>query len=208
MSKTTILVSVPRKGHLKYLWFMYRNGLSWTGEGYYGYIRTYRVNKVINYCRQRHFKYTLNGEFSERSTGYRKTFFENNEPFIKNRYFCAYCGRLIRKDKVTVDHLYPVGAAKRNINLQRRLKRNGYETINDVKNLVPACKRCNSSKGKKMGIWILRGRVGRHPCIWVIRHGIRAAVLISLIYYVIKNGYANNILKVLIVAFGLTNGDI
>ena len=201
MSKTTILVSMPYKGHIKYLWFMYCNGLSWTKDGYYGYIRHKKVNKVVEYCKHRHLKYTLNGEFSERSTGYRKAFFENNEPFIKDRYFCAYCGRLIHKNRVTVDHLYPVGEAKRSIKLQQRLKRKGFDNINDIKNLVPACKRCNSRKGKKMGIWILKGIVGRYPCIWIARHFIRIALLIFLVNYIAEADAVIDFLKGLIVLF-------
>ena len=187
---------------MKHLWFMWHNGMSWTGEGYYGYINKRKLNRVIEYCKEQHLQYTLNGEFSERSTGYRKTFFQNNLPFVGERYFCAYCGRLIKKEKVTVDHLYPVGAAKRSMKLQKKLKRMGIDNINDAKNLVPACKHCNSKKGRKMGQWIIRGRIGRHPYIWVVRHSIRIYIIILLAGYFAKTEFAADVFAVFRVAMG------
>lgn len=122
---------------------------------------------------------------TKRSTTYRKTFFKNTHPAIANRYFCTYCGRLLKKKDVTVDHLYPINVAQKSRRLRRKLKRKGITDINDIQNLVPACKKCNSRKGKRMGIWILRGKLGRHKAYWIARYGIRlmafAIIMIMLL---------------------------
>lgn len=191
--KYTITITCPSH-RLKYWWRMFRWNIHWTGAECYGSVNHRKLKIITEYCDRERLKYVINENFSERSTDYRKKFFDNNEPFTKNRYFCAYCGRLIRKDKVTVDHLYPVGAAKRNVRLQRKLKRRGINNINDIKNLVPACKRCNSSKGKKMGAWIIRGRLGRHPWLWVVRHILRAVILMAVAYWLWTSGILQEIM--------------
>jgi hypothetical protein len=172
---------------------MFRWDIHWAGEEYYGSVSHRKLKIITAYCDRERLKYVINGNFSERSSDYRATFFKNNPPFISDKYFCTYCGRLIRKDKVTVDHLYPVGAAKRSVSLQRKLKRRGINNINDVKNLVPACKRCNSNKGKKMGVWIIRGRLGRHPWLWVIRHILRAVIIATVMYWLWTSGILQEI---------------
>jgi hypothetical protein len=43
----------------------------------------------------------------------------------------------------------------------------GIKNINDIENLVAACHHCNSSKGSKMGFWLIRGMLGRHPVFWL-----------------------------------------
>ena len=50
-----------------------------------------------------------------RSSNYRMVFFEENKPAFRNKYYqCAYCGRLLTKDTVTIDHLLPIQKVKRN----------------------------------------------------------------------------------------------
>jgi hypothetical protein len=46
---------------------------------------------------------------------------------------CCYCGSKLTRSGMTIDHLHPVAKGGRN----------------DLANLVPACRSCNSSKGTK-----------------------------------------------------------
>lgn len=67
--------------------------------------------------------------------GYRDTFFKHNEgtrlPFKRGLWWqCVSCGKWFNKSNITVDHRIP--------------KRNG--GTDDIWNLQPMCKSCNSSK--------------------------------------------------------------
>lgn len=111
------------------------------------------------------------------STDYRKRFFERYRPAFGDYYFCSYCGRPVKKDRVTVDHLYPVDRVKTSRSLRRRLEKCGYDSVNDPKNLVPACRSCNSRKGTKTGLWIIAGSLGRIQPLWFVRWPARIAVI-------------------------------
>lgn len=124
--------------------------------------------------------------FSDRSATYRKNFFAVNRPVKQNKYRCVYCGMLFPKSKITVDHLYPVSQAKKSVLLRSYLRMRGYKNINDIKNLVPACEKCNKSKGKKGGIWIIRGTLGRHEKYWRIRKIIYAALFTIAAFLIYK----------------------
>lgn len=101
-----------------------------------------------------------------RSYNYRESFFKSAEPTKK--YRCVYCGKKFPKEKITIDHIYPI--AKANTRRGKKyLKKKGIYNINDEKNLAPSCKHCNSSKGQKAGIWILKAHLGQHECYWKIR---------------------------------------
>lgn len=136
---------------------------------------------VIKFCKRHNLIYKVENEFSVRSTDYRDTFFKTKAPTIGNFYFCSYCGRLVHKDNLTVDHLYPVDKAQKNIRLQKHLQRKGLSSINDIKNLVPACASCNSKKRAKMGLWVVKGEIGRIQKLWYVRHLIRIAVILTLL---------------------------
>lgn len=156
------------------------DGLRWEG-----YVSKTNYNKLVKFCKKNNYKLRLNNNFTNRSTDYRRNFFKNNPPLIKNKYFCAYCGTLINKNEVTIDHLYPVNSTKKSLDLQKRLKRKGFDDINDVKNLVPACYSCNSAKSDKMGAWIIRGQIGRFQLLWIPRHILRLIIIILCFQYMI-----------------------
>ena len=103
---------------------------------------------------------------SLRSLDYRKHYFEGHNGYFEI-YCCSYCGRLLFKKDATVDHIVPVHAAER-MRLVRWLYRREEGGINSAKNLTTACSRCNSAKGSKCGIWLLRGWMGRliYPVLW------------------------------------------
>ena len=142
-------------------------------------------NSLCSYCAQNKINIEIINRFGTRGNGYRRNFFMAYKPVIGNYYVCAYCGKLVHKDRLTIDHLYPVGRVKRSAVLQKKLMKLGYESVNDVRNLVPSCDRCNYKKAARMGIWIIKGKIGRHPFVWLVRHIIRICILwyIFLIFF-------------------------
>ena len=183
-----------KKRRYKYKFRLY--GLKWNGIDAF----VVRLNKknyaaLSYYCAGKHLKIYINNEYGTRSFDYRKRFFDANPPVIRNMYFCAYCGRLRRKRDITIDHLYPVGCAKKSIKLQKKLSNMGIENINDIKNLVPACERCNKSKSNRMGAWIVKGKIGRHPMIWVARHFLRIIIFISICLIISNARLRTNVIE-------------
>jgi hypothetical protein len=180
----TVAVECPKWKIRRKIWFkMFRFRMSWTGYEYLGDVNEWWIDDLIALCKSYHLKYRINDDFSERSVNYRYHFFKNYAPAFKDMYFCSYCGRLARKDKITVDHLYPVGVAKRSIKLQKKLYKKGIKNINDIKNLVPACKSCNSRKSAKMGWWIVKGKIGKNQHMWIFRHIVRIIIIGIVIYF-------------------------
>ena len=96
-----------------------------------------------------------------------------------NRYHCAYCGKLLPKESLVIDHLIPVQRAKSSVFWQRVLKVTGIKNVNNPKNLVGTCVRCNSRKGSKTSFWILRGIIGRSYSAWLC---IKCVLLLLLLY--------------------------
>ena len=119
-------------------------------------------------------------EFSERSYGYRNDFIDEGPTFGKY-WLCAYCGKLLTEKTLTVDHLIPVAQARDSSFTEWYMKRHGYKTINDKRNLVAACERCNKRKGKQTGFWIIRGRIGRHTGARIFLSIMKIVLPIALI---------------------------
>lgn len=120
---------------------------------------------------------------TERDTYYRENFFKNNKPKIFNKYYqCVYCGKLMEKDKTTVDHLVPVKLTQVSQKYRKLLDKNNCKTVNDINNLVPACMHCNTSKGAKAGMWIIRGKLGKSPYFWLLYRLIQFAVIILIVF--------------------------
>ena len=123
---------------------------------------------------------------NERNDRYRERFFKYNKGFSKKElYLCSYCGKVLGKDKVSVDHLISINKAQTSWFYVKLMKKLGYKSINDKKNLVPACKRCNSRKGPKAGLWALKGFIGRYTIYWLIIRIVEIILLIKLITWVL-----------------------
>lgn len=168
--------------------FLRKNGIYWDSRltCFSGVVNPRRFRRVSEFCKTNGLRYKIINDFSERSANYRYEFFKNNKPKIFNRYICVYCGRLMTVKQTTVDHFYPIGAASKSLSLQKRLKRRGLENINDVKNLVPACERCNKRKSAKMGWWLVAGRLGQITWLWWFRYAIRIGLVTFLLTLLIK----------------------
>lgn len=129
----------------------------------------------------------MNSQY-ERSNNYRKEFFKHNEPILGKYYVCAYCGKPCSSQKITVDHIMPIAKVRNRKGFFNNIKAGMYrkilklftiDNINDKKNLVPACKRCNSKKGAKAGLWLIKGLLGRHLTYWIVHWLFVLGLLIS-----------------------------
>ena len=100
-----------------------------------------------------------------RSDNYRKIFFDQKGS--QEAYRCVYCGRMVHKNHITIDHVIPVYDAKRYYSARIALKLMGCEGANDPKNLVPSCFRCNERKGTSWNlIYLIRAKYGDSQDYW------------------------------------------
>lgn len=116
----------------------------------------------------------------KRSSNYRQIFFENNQ----GPYRCRYCNRRLKKEYLQVDHLVPVDKVEKTEIAKLLLKLRGIEDVNNIRNLVPSCGKCNRAKGNNMGWWYLRGIFGQYKWYWVGQK-ILAVILIIISMYLI-----------------------
>lgn len=167
--------------------YIKQNGLKFQkrkyGKSYYTKkINETQKNELIEYCEKHKLKYTIIDDAYLRNTTYRKDFLAQNQ---HKWTICAYCGRPIKSEKVTIDHIIPVDKVKKNKSYARWLmKKMGINNINNSKNLVEACARCNSKKRTKMGIWLIKGFLGKSKILWTIRWLLRLLIIILIIYYI------------------------
>jgi len=156
--------------------YLKRKGLRYDGIEYHGFVSKGRLKKLQAFADEHGLTFRIDNELGRRRTDYRRRYFSSHTPDIGNMYICVYCGKWMRREKTTVDHLYPIGRVSRDLALQKKLSGKGIQNINDSKNLVAACNSCNNRKKDAMGLWILKGKLGRHKWLWCIRYLLRAAV--------------------------------
>lgn len=161
---------------------------NWTEKEWVKRSESDDVETAKAFCSQYGLKLTIDLPQYRRSYDYRKQFFQSNSGlFGKEIYFCSYCGKLTNKKRLEVDHLFSVNSAQNSSFVKWILKKAGIDTVNDQKNIVPACIRCNRRKGKESGLWILRGLIGQHPTYWII-HWVLVGVFLSFgIWFVISH---------------------
>lgn len=122
-------------------------------------------------------------QLHERGKNYRQDYFAAHKPVWNGKYHCAYCGKLLPKNQIAVDHMIPVQKAKASKFWQNVLKIFCNEGVNDPKNLVGTCQHCNSKKGVKTSFWILRGLFGRSFLFWIC---LKVSVFIGLGYLLVQ----------------------
>lgn len=116
-------------------------------------------------------KSSKGGPFS-RSNDYRRDYLKKHKGFF-GIYTCAYCGKLCTRSTMQVDHIYPVNGVK-GIGLKGTSGKlfvtlisllHGPSALKDGVNAdwnkTAACPRCNGNKTDSMGLWVLRGYVGK-----------------------------------------------
>lgn len=167
-----------------YKWYFLKNGFAQEDNKYTKYCGHKReITKIKEFCKKNKLKFFYDNEYGERSSDYRKIFFTKN-PSDNGKYMCVYCGRYYPKEKITVDHLYPVNKVSQNEKLQRRLQKHGIDSLNDTSNLVAACFSCNRQKSDKTGKWILLGKIGQYKWLWHIRRTLALVIIVVFVYLI------------------------
>ena len=140
--------------------------------------------KIVRRLKWRHTKYRCTEACWNRSSDYRKNFFKLNPG---PDYQCRYCNRKLHKENVVVDHVIPISQAKKNKNARKLLKLRGIDNVNDTRNLVASCKKCNQAKDDKMGIWLLKAWLGKYKLYWVVRPIIICSLIAYALYYITQS---------------------
>lgn len=117
----------------------------------------------------------------ERSSNYRVVFFSHNKP----PYRCRYCHRKLSEGTTVVDHLIPVAKAKTSVHARNILALCGASDVNDYRNLVPSCWKCNRKKSDHMGTWVVRGFLGKYKLFWIVKRTVKIAAIAVIVYAVI-----------------------
>lgn len=105
-----------------------------------------------------HVRYRTYDRRWDRSDNYRQTFFRTSH----GPYRCRYCGRYLNTKYLQVDHLVPVAKTRKGGAARAVLEMRGISNVNDPRNLVPSCSKCNRKKGDHMGMWLIRGIMGKY----------------------------------------------
>lgn len=175
----------------KHKWKLWRLGFKKEEPGKYIGTATseWRINRIRKYCKENKLKFRINNGYGKRSANYRKVFFDNFPPNAsRNKWYCSYCGKKVKSHKLEVDHLYPIYQASKSLKLQQRMRRQGIPGVNVKENLVPSCSRCNGKKGAKMGLWILRGKIGRNAQFWQAVFAAKAFAVFYIFTNLLQNG--------------------
>lgn len=140
------------------------------------------------FCEKYNLEYAPIKKEYVRSDNYRAVFFKYNNGIFSKRmhYHCAYCGKIKKKQDITIDHLIPINNVlhgKHSHYWRRKLWKSQISDINDYHNLVPACAKCNQKKGSKAGLWVLRGRIGSNFIFWCFYRVIQVMIIIGFIVF-------------------------
>ena len=122
----------------------------------------------------------------ERSCNYRKRFFDKKKGILgTNKYHCAYCGKILSKRNVQVDHLIPINKVRGPGIGRLTMRLMGIKDINSPKNLVASCEKCNKKKSDNMSGWIWSGLFGRHFVFWIIVWLFKVFIIVAAIYIIL-----------------------
>lgn len=184
----SLIVKCEKKDKRKYGLRLYLLGLRWDSDAFYGCVKYKAYRKIWAFCEKHGIPVKIDKSYAVRSSSYRKMFFEKHKPQLGKYYVCAYCGKLLLPENVTVDHLYPIKKARESREIQRKLRKMGIMDINDPRNLVPACAKCNGHKAAKTGLWIFRGQIGRSAPLWIVRKILRICLFLLICYIFYEAG--------------------
>lgn len=190
-----LLISNQKRNTYKYRRKLYNYGLRFENGKWR--LRTSDeelIYQIASFSRRKHLHYECFEDKYTRSSNYRKTFIDHYQRKDGKYYRCAYCGKRLIKEKMTVDHIIPIDKVQHSWFYRRLIGLMNITNINDLKNLAPACERCNKKKGRKVKGFLLNGLTGRTYRGVIIRRWIKfvfAMVLIvalsALIYYLYSN---------------------
>lgn len=142
-----------------------------------------KLEKKLKY---RHIRYRCYEKRYSRSFDYRQKFITENPP----PYKCRYCNKDIDTENMVVDHVIPISKVKNTGYGRNMMNLLDIKDINDTKNLVPSCIRCNMKKDNHIGFWPVKAALGKYKTYWVV-HDIALFIffvmMAVLALYVIAN---------------------
>ena len=109
----------------------------------------------------------ITGKKYKRSEDYRYRYILNHPGIFGKFYMCPYCGRIMTRNSMQVDHIISINLANEH-RAYRILVPN--DDINNIRNLTASCPECNNRKSDSGGGWIFLGRFGKYIfiLIWAI----------------------------------------
>lgn len=124
----------------------------------------------------------------ERSDDYRYQYIRAHPGFMGKYYLCPYCGRIMLKKTMQVDHIVSINLANKH-RAYRVLVPDG--NINNLHNLTASCPKCNNRKSDSGGFWIFLARFGVvfYAVIWLLLLGFAAWFAIGAATGHIQRGF-------------------
>lgn len=124
----------------------------------------------------------------ERSDDYRYQYIRAHPGFMGKYYLCPYCGRIMLKKTMQVDHIVSISLANKH-RAYRVLVPDG--NINNLHNLTASCPKCNNRKSDSGGFWIFLARFGVvfYAVIWLLLLGFAAWFAIGAATGHIQRGF-------------------
>lgn len=148
------------------------------------------IRKWKRFAKKKQFECIVTQDRYSRASNYRSKYI-SYDPGHNGWYFCLYCGRPMRKDQMTVDHIVPVDRAGRSWFVQKYLSAHGIEDVNDYKNLGPCCKRCNRKKSNHFNpYWMIQARLGKIRGFWLIRLETKLLIITVVVYMICRYIFA------------------
>lgn len=142
---------------------------------------------IIKKAYKSHIRYKQYEKRWSRSNDYRKEFFKYNPP----PYRCRYCHKKLAVSQVVVDHLIPIAKVKKSGTARNLLYLQGVKDVNDIRNLVPSCYTCNKRKGANMGLWFIRGVLGKYKLYWFLLKVFIVLLVIMFLLIIIEVNNSN-----------------
>lgn len=124
-----------------------------------------------------------------RSSTYRKKLIQSWKE-EHGSFWCVYCGRSLSESEMEVEHIISIASVHKNKRLRKAVSKYS-DGVNDTKNLVPSCRRCNRKlKGASSSVfWRFRARLGRRKEYWMFRFLLDAVLLTFCILWLYRNPF-------------------
>lgn len=154
---------------------------------------------VRSFCRRKHLHFESIADKYVRSFDYRRNFIKQYKCKDGKYYRCAYCGKKITSEKMTVDHIISVDKVQHSGYYRLLMRLLGIRNINDIQNLTPACERCNKRKGKRVRGYLIKGLSGQTYSGVIIRRVVKfflAVVFIITVALLLKHYFSNQVNEV------------
>lgn len=124
----------------------------------------------------------------EQSDDYRYQYIRAHPGFMGKYYLCPYCGRVMLKKTMQVDHIVFISLADKH-QAYRVLVPDG--NINNLHNFTASCHKCNNRKSGSGGFWIFLAIFGilLYAVIWLLLLGFSEWFAIGAVTGNIPRGF-------------------